>query len=206
MKFERLSLLVENGVAVVRFTNPPHEYMDEATDRDLAAALDTIEGDADVRAIVLTGASDGVFVRHYDVRELEQRGRALAARGKTSFSLDRPLPENRLHACYRRIGEIPKPFIAAVNGTAMGGGFELALSCDLRLVQAGPHSLGLPGVNIGLLPGAGGTQRLTRLVGELSPEVGDGGNREGGISWGCLTTSLLHRRSDMPCPLITLFG
>ena len=124
----------------------------------------SIERDAAIRVVVLTGASSDVFVRHYDVRELEQRGRALAKRG-LKFSLDRPVPETRLHACCRRIEQSAKPFIAAINGTAMGGGFELALSCDLRLVQDGPFSLGLPEVNIGLLPGGGGTQRLTRLVG-----------------------------------------
>ena len=165
MQLQRLSLTIENAIAVLRFSNPPHEYMDEHTDRDLAVALDRIESDASIRVVVLTGAGEGVFVRHYDVRELAQRGRALAAKG-VKFTAERLVPENRLHACLRRIGEIPKPILAAVNGTAMGGGFELALACDIRLVQDGPFSLGLPEINIGLLPGGGGTQRMTRLVGQ----------------------------------------
>lgn len=161
----RLNMTVENGVAIVRFSNPPHEYMDEVTDRALAETLDAIEGDGDIRAVVLTGSSHDVFVRHYDVHELESKGRKLADRGM-KFSPERLIPENSLHACFRRIEESAKPFVAAVNGTAMGGGFELALSCDIRLVQDGPFSLGLPEVNIGLLPGGGGTQRLTRIVGQ----------------------------------------
>lgn len=160
----RLAMTVETGVAVVRFSNPPDDYMDDQTDQALGQLLDSIEHNAAIRVVVLTGASSDVFVRHYDVRELELRGRALAKRG-LKFSLDRPVPETRLHASCRRIEQSAKPFIAAINGTAMGGGFELALSCDLRLVQDGPFSLGLPEVNIGLLPGGGGTQRLTRLVG-----------------------------------------
>ena len=165
MKSQRLSLSIANAVAVVRFSNPPQEYMDDVTVQDLTAALDDIENNSDVRAVVLTGASEGTFVRHYDVRELEQLGRTLAERGMT-FSIQRPLPENAIHACYRRIEESRKPFVAALNGSAMGGGFELALSCDIRLVQDGPFDLGLPEINIGLLPGGGGTQRLTAIVGQ----------------------------------------
>lgn len=165
MDQQRLSVSTEGAVAILRFSNPPHEYMDDVTVRQLTSTLDQIEGDAGIRAVVLTGASDDVFIRHYDVRELEERGRKLAARG-LAFSMERPVPENAIHACYKRIEQSSKPFIAAVNGTAMGGGFELALCCDIRLVQDGPFDLGLPEVNIGLLPGGGGTQRLTRLVGQ----------------------------------------
>ena len=80
MKSQSLSLSIANAVAVVRFSNPPQEYMDDVTVQDLTAALDDIENNSDVRAVVLTGASEGTFVRHYDVRELEQLGRMLAGR------------------------------------------------------------------------------------------------------------------------------
>lgn len=156
---------VDGAIAVIRFSNPPEGYMDEGTEAGLTDALERVESDEGVRAVILTGANEGVFIRHYDVRLLEARGRDLRARGY-SFDPDRPVPEPPLHKCLRRIERSAKPYIAAINGTAMGGGFELALACDIRLAEAGDHWIGLPEANVGLLPGAGGTQRLPRLIGE----------------------------------------
>ena len=153
-----------DGVALLRLQNPPQGFMDGATESELEGALDAIESRADLRVVVLTGAQDGVFIRHYDVGVLEERARRMQARGLT-FSTERPVPESPIHRCLRRIEESPRIFIAALNGAAMGGGYELALACDLRIAQAGDYRIGLPESNIGLLPGAGGTQRLARLVG-----------------------------------------
>lgn len=165
METRRVRLERDGGpVAVLRMLNDDRGCLDEASEHELAAALDAIDADAALRVVVVTGTGQGVFVRHYDVRTLEERARRLAARG-LSFSLDRPVPESPYLRCLRRIEENPRPFIAAIDGVAMGGGFELALACDLRLAQEGDYPIGLPEVNIGLLPGAGGTQRLTRLVG-----------------------------------------
>lgn len=156
---------IAGAIAVIRFANPPEGFMDEGTEAGLTAAIDQVEADESVRAVILTGAQDGVFIRHYDVRVLEARSRALAARGMV-FSPDRPVPEPALHRNMRRIESSAKPYIAAINGTAMGGGYELALACDIRLAQAGDYPIGLPEVNLGILPGAGGTQRLPLLVGQ----------------------------------------
>jgi len=154
----------DERIAIVRFSNPPTGTMDDATEVELEQLLDAIEADERLRVVVLTGADPGVFIRHYDVRVLEQRGRALAARG-LRFSTDRPVPEAPIHRCLRRIERGGRIFIAGINGAAMGGGYELALACDLRIAQDGDYRIGLPETNIGLLPGAGGTQRLARLVG-----------------------------------------
>ncbi len=161
---KRLTLDAESGVAVLRFHNPPQGFMDDATEAELEAALDVIQDRNDLRVVVLTGGQDGVFIRHYDVGVLEARARKLQARG-LSFSTERPVPESPIHRCLRRIEQSARIFIAALNGTAMGGGYELALACDLRIAQAGDYRIGLPESNIGLLPGAGGTQRLPQLVG-----------------------------------------
>lgn len=163
---QRLSVArVEPGIALMRMINNAGGFLDDASETELACALDLIDAATDLRAVVITGAAAGVFVRHYDVQVLEERGRQLAARG-LRFSLERKVPESAYLRCLRRITESRLPFVAAINGVAMGGGFELALACDLRIAQAGDYPIGLPEVNIGLLPGAGGTQRLTRLVGQ----------------------------------------
>lgn len=161
----QIEVEMDGAVLIARIGNPPDGYMDEETAAELMALLDRIETDAAIRATLFTGGLEGVFIRHYDVRVLERHGRAMAARGY-SFERSRPVPETPFLKALRRIETMPKPFVAAINGTAMGGGFELALACDLRLVRDGPFDLGLPEINIGLLPGAGGTQRLARLVGE----------------------------------------
>ena len=165
MQGERVRLERNDAqIAVVRMVNNANGCLDDASEHELAAALDAIDADAGLRAVIVTGRGRGVFVRHYDVGVLEARGRQMAARG-LAFSLERPVPESPFLRCLRRIEHNPLPFIAAIDGVAMGGGFEIALACDLRIAQSGDYPIGLPEVNIGLLPGAGGTQRLTRLVG-----------------------------------------
>ena len=155
----------DGAVLLATIANPPHGYMDAETESELETVLDEVDTDATVRAVVLTGGLSDVFVRHYDVGVLETLGRDLAARD-LEFDTSRAVPESPYHVCLRRIATMPKAFVAAINGTAMGGGFELALACDIRLAKDGPYWLGLPEINIGLLPGAGGTQRLARLIGE----------------------------------------
>ncbi|MGL6112388.1 MAG: enoyl-CoA hydratase/isomerase family protein [Rubrivivax sp.] len=161
---QRLSAAGHGAVAVVRLFNPPHGCMDAHTEAELLTLLDRLDAMPQLRVAVLTGRDAGVFVRHYDVAVLEQRARVMAARG-LHFSLDRPVPEAALHRVLARIEASERIFIAAINGTCMGGGYELALACDLRYAQAGGYRIGLPEVNIGLLPGAGGTQKLQRVMG-----------------------------------------
>lgn len=160
----RLSLTRQGATAIVRLFNPPHGYMDESMEYELTQVLDTLAAWKDGRVVVITGAVPGMFVRHYDVAILQKRAQAMIERGK-SFSVERPVPRSAIHLCIERIENSPLIFIAALNGTAMGGGFELALGCDIRLSQNGDHQLGLPELNLGLLPGAGGTQAMASLIG-----------------------------------------
>lgn len=159
----QITTRIEAGVALCTMA-PPGGFMNAETVGELDAAITALAGDEAVRAIVLTGGEEGFFIRHYDVRELEKMARELRARGR-QFSTDRPVKERPIDLLFRRIGEAAKPVIAGINGSAMGGGLELALACDIRIAQAGPFALGLPEVRLGILPGAGGTQRLSRLIG-----------------------------------------
>jgi enoyl-CoA hydratase len=153
-----------NHVALVTITNPPRGYMDATTVAELDVVTAELEADDAVRAVVITGGVPGVFIRHYSVHELEALARQLRERG-VSVDPARPLPPRDIDRVFARLEAMPKPVIAAINGYAMGGGFELALSCDLRIAEEGDYQLGLPEVRLGILPGAGGTQKLPALVG-----------------------------------------
>lgn len=125
--------------------------LNRATVRELTSALADLSAQDDVGAIVVTGAGDQAFIAGADINDIKTRTRddGLAAINSTLFAL--------FDAC-------PKLTIAAVNGAALGGGCELALACDLR-VAADHATFGQPELALGIIPGAGGTQRLPRLVG-----------------------------------------
>ena len=118
---------------------------------ELADTLEHLDLDAGCRAIVLTGSGDRAFAAGADIRELARQ---------TPVTL---FTENRF-AVWDRIGAVRKPVVAAVRGFALGGGCELAMSCDL-IVAAEDARFGQPEINLGVMPGAGGTQRLTRAIG-----------------------------------------
>jgi enoyl-CoA hydratase len=155
---------IRDGIAVVTITHPPRGYMNVETARELDAALDRIESEEAARVVVFTGGLADVFIRHYDVGEIAAMLK-LVARGQL-----RPPTEGGgvqpIHALFDRVDRFAKPTIAAINGFCMGGGFEFALTCDIRLAQEGEYFIGLPEARIGILPGAGGTQRLPRVIGE----------------------------------------
>lgn len=118
---------------------------------ELAAHLDEIEGQESALAVIITGAGDKAFVAGADIKELAQR------KPKDGLTAD-------LQRLYDRIENFRIPIIAAVNGYAFGGGFELALACDIRV--AGKNAqFALPETGLGIIPAAGGTQRLTRIAG-----------------------------------------
>lgn len=128
--------------------------LDAKTLEDLNAALDALEKDDAVRAIVLTGRGEKAFVAGADVAELRDNdvstARAFAERGQKTFA---------------RVEEFPKPIIAAVNGYALGGGCELACACHIRYASENAR-FGQPEINLGVIPGYGGTRRLARLAGK----------------------------------------
>ncbi len=155
----------EGALAIITITLPD-QFMTNATVGELNAATEELDRDESCRAMVFTGGEAGVFIRHFSVRVLEEMSFALRRRGET-FSEQRLLQKDReIDLLFRRLASTPKITIAAINGHAMGGGFEFCLSCDLRIAQDGDHALGLPELKVGILPGAGGTQKLARPVGQ----------------------------------------
>jgi len=147
-----IEVTVDGRVATLCINRPEvRNALDTATVQELTTALTALMADATVGAIIITGAGDRVFVSGADINAIRDRGRddGLAAINQTLFSL--------LDRC-------PKITIAAVNGLAFGGGCELAIACDLR-VAADHAKFGQPEVALGIIPGAGATQRLPRLIG-----------------------------------------
>ncbi len=143
-----------DGLAVLTFTRTPQNWMNLASMTELADALDSLGGDESIGAVMLTGGVDGYFVAHADLDDLK-----LTAKGE--------VPEGDPEAWGRALTSLstmPQPTIAAIDGQAWGGGCEIALACTLRVASVRSH-LALPEVSMGIIPGAGGTQRLPRLVG-----------------------------------------
>lgn len=142
-------------VARLTLVNPPLNLVSQALLEELGAALDTLVATppGEVRAVVVTGSGERAFSAGSDVGEFEsQRGPA----GWARHQLESGVARNLAH--------LPMPTIAAIEGNALGGGLELALCCDLRVASQRAR-LGLPEVRLAVTPGAGGTQRLPRVVG-----------------------------------------
>lgn len=178
----------EGRVAVWRLDNPPRNFMNGQMVSELEARVDEVAEDASIGAVVLTGVPEGTFITHYDVREIlagtegpsvsaSMASGALRAVGAASrvpggeAALRRTpaagmVALRNIHELFLRMNRMDKVFVAAVNGVALGGGCELALACDIRLMTSDPQArIGLPETALGILPGAGGTQRLARAVG-----------------------------------------
>lgn len=143
---ERVRVERDGDVAVVVIDNPPINAGSADVRRGLLEAIESVQRDESITAAVLIGAST-TFIAGSDIRE---------------FGL--PLAEPQLPAVIAAIESCDKPFVAALHGAALGGGFELALGCDARVAAPGT-AVGLPEVTLGIIPGAGGTQRLPRIVG-----------------------------------------
>jgi len=150
------TILVERrgSVAIITINRPEkRNALNIQTRAEGAAVLDELRADESVRVVVFTGAGDKAFIAGADIAEFADR----TAITQREVMLERGL--------FNAIDTFPKPVIAMVNGYCLGGGCELALACDIR-IASDKASFGQPEINLGIIPGGGGTQRLTRLVGE----------------------------------------
>jgi enoyl-CoA hydratase/carnithine racemase len=144
----------EHRIAVLTLTNPPANAYSHEMMRELDAAVIAARFDREVDVVVLTGAGERFFCAGADV--------AMLARADPDWKYSFCLHANET---LLRLEHTPKVVIAAINGHCVGGGYEIALAADLRYAKRGAGRVGLPEVALGVLPGTGGTQRLTRLVG-----------------------------------------
>ncbi|HKG96027.1 MAG TPA: enoyl-CoA hydratase-related protein [Gemmatimonadaceae bacterium] len=155
MPYQNLTLAVSDSSRIATLTlNRPDKLnaLNDATMRELGAAIDEVRERDDVAALIVTGAGRA-FVAGADISELAAQGPVEARRRAT-----------RGQTVYRKFETSPKPTLAAINGFALGGGCELAMACHVRLASEAAR-FGQPEVKLGILPGYGGTQRLPRLVG-----------------------------------------
>ncbi len=154
MALSTLRYDAEDGIALITLDRPERRNaMDRQLVRELGDAVDLVEGDEGVRVAIITGEGRA-FCAGADIKE----------RAEHPDEMEVQRSSRVLSPLFRRLERLGKLFIAAVNGPAFGGGCELALACDLRVAAAGA-TFALPEVRLGILPGAGGTQRLPRLVG-----------------------------------------
>ncbi len=155
MAFDNLLVERDGPVTTITINRPKVlNALNAQTLDELGRALVDLQSDPAIRALIITGAGDRAFVAGADINELAQQspvsGREMARRGQQVFD---------------RIEQLGRPVVAAINGYALGGGCELAMACTLR-IAADTARLGQPEINLGLLPGYAGTQRLPRLVGQ----------------------------------------
>ncbi|OQS02348.1 trifunctional enzyme subunit alpha, partial [Thraustotheca clavata] len=147
-----------NGVAIVRLDDKSSKVntLSENMTKEMATMLDTIEKDSSIKSVVLISSKPGCFIAGADIAQLQAC--------KTEDEVKKLSKNGQEYM--QRIEKSSKPFIAAIDGSCMGGGLEVALACHYRIASSSKKTvLALPEVMLGLLPGAGGTQRLPRLVG-----------------------------------------
>lgn len=154
MAYQTLLLEAKDRIAVLTINRPEKlNALNAVTKREMVQALEACKSDPSVHVVIITGAGEKAFVAGTDIAELTElnpeTGKEFSTRGQEVFNL---------------VENLGKPVIAAVNGYALGGGCELALACHVRIASENAK-FGQPEVNLGIIPGYGGTQRLARLVG-----------------------------------------
>ena len=152
--YETLLLEKRGRVAIITINRPDkRNALNIKTREEGAALLEELRADSSVGVVVFTGAGDKAFIAGADIAEFA---------GRTAITQRDVMMARSL---FTAIDSFPKPVIAMLNGYCLGGGCELALACDIRIASE-TASFGQPEINLGIIPGGGGTQRLTRLVGE----------------------------------------
>ena len=160
--FDHLRIEDRGHYMICYLSNPPSHTLNSSGVAEIHRFLDIVEKKDDLRVLAFTGEGENVFIRHYEVGELADSAE------KNIESNNETRDPKELHAFHRmllRLRELDAIVVAGINGNTAGGGCEFSLGCDLRVMADGDFLIGLPETSVGILPGGGGTQRLSRLIG-----------------------------------------
>ena len=149
---------IADRIAVLTIDHPPVNSFNAQVVTELEEAIDELMAEDDVKAVVITGGGTNAFVAGADIPEIKEQFESADEAGAGEFI-------ERGHRTFLKIETAPKPIIAAINGFCLGGGLELSMACHIRICSDRAR-LGQPEINLGIIPGWGGTQRLPRLVGK----------------------------------------
>ncbi|MDC3952774.1 enoyl-CoA hydratase/isomerase family protein [Polyangium jinanense] len=165
----QLAVEARGATLLVRIDAGPLQVFGADLARQLEALVERVDKDPDVRAVVLASSHPTRFISHADVKWLQEGGAQYLARQQSGAAAPPPPPDyvglDRLHALFLRMNSVAAVFVAALEGAALGLGAELAWACDLRVMADSDAFIGQPEVLLGIMPGGGGSQRLTRLLG-----------------------------------------
>ena len=150
-----VKVAVEDRLAIVTIDHRPVNALDRQTVQELGQAIDAIAADTTIKVVIITGGGSLAFVAGADIKDVSQLGSIEAAKEMARLG----------QSVFLKLQRLTKPVIAAINGVCLGGGLELAMSCHLR-ISGDRVRFGQPEVNLGIIPGWGGTQRLPRLIGK----------------------------------------
>ena len=161
-KFNHLRIEDNGNYVICYLSNPPTHTLTSYGVNEIHAFLDQIEKRDDLRVLAFTGDGENVFIKHYEVGEL-----ANTAERNLETKKDKQDPKelHAFHTMLLRLRDLDSIVVAGINGNTAGGGCEFSLGCDLRIMADGNFLIGLPETSVGILPGGGGTQRLSRLIG-----------------------------------------
>ncbi|MHA2103798.1 MAG: enoyl-CoA hydratase-related protein [Candidatus Hodarchaeales archaeon] len=154
MELSKIEMNIEDNLGIITINNPPANALSSQVGEEFSFALSTFVKNSEVRVIILTGKGEKFFVAGADIKEFLNKS---TTEGRIFV--------RKLQLAVHEIERCSKPVIASINGFCLGGGLELALACDIRYASENAK-LGQPEINLGIIPGAGGTQRLPRLVGK----------------------------------------
>ena len=161
-KFNHLRIEDNGNYVICYLSNPPTHTLTSSGVNEIHTFLDQIEKRDDLRVLAFTGDGENVFIKHYEVGEL-----ATTAERNLETKKDKQDPKelHAFHTMLLRLRDLDAIVVAGINGNTAGGGCEFSLGCDLRIMADGNFLIGLPETSVGILPGGGGTQRLSRLIG-----------------------------------------